>query len=84
MMLIYSLSEERLPYKEIIVQEGDSLWSIAKEYNNDKGMKEEDFIIWIQKENQLHSVKILPGDTLVIPVAAHSSQTGGQIAFKGE
>ena len=83
-MLIFSVSEDHLPYKEITVQEGDSLWSIAKQYNNGQEMKEEDFIMWIQKENGLHSVKILPGDTLVIPIASQASHTGGQVAFKGE
>ncbi|OCA83742.1 cell division suppressor protein YneA [Pseudobacillus wudalianchiensis] len=83
-MLIFSVSEDQIPYKEITVQEGDSLWSIAKEYNSGQEMKEEDFIMWVQKENRLHSVKILPGDTLVIPIVSHSSHTGGQVAFKGE
>lgn len=83
-MLIFNVSEKRLPYEEITVREGDSLWSIARQYNNSKEMEEEDFIMWIQKENKLHSVKILPGDTLVIPITSHSSHTGGQIAFKGE
>ncbi|KAB7708184.1 LysM peptidoglycan-binding domain-containing protein [Bacillus aerolatus] len=83
-MLILNMSEEHNPYKEITVQEGDSLWSIAGQYVKENGMKEEDFIIWVQKENKLYSAKIIPGDTLVIPVDSSQSYPDSQVAFKEE
>ncbi|MFK2825093.1 LysM peptidoglycan-binding domain-containing protein [Bacillus sp. B190/17] len=83
-ILIFSISEEQHSYKEIVVQEGDSLWSIAGQYNKVNGMDEEDFIMWVQKENKLRSAKIVPGDTLIIPIASSSAYLDKEVAFKGE
>ncbi|WP_338754161.1 LysM peptidoglycan-binding domain-containing protein [Bacillus sp. FJAT-52991] len=84
-VLIFSLSEESDKYLEVVVQEGDSLWTIAEKYHNINGMKQEDFIIWVQTENELNTAMIQPGDVLVIPVSsAHSSYSDNQLAFKKE
>jgi len=82
--LIFTLSTDHDKYQEIVVQEGDSLWSIADQYQSVNGMSEEDFIIWVQKENQLLSAMIQPGDVLVIPVDSSKSYPVKQIAFKEE
>lgn len=82
-IVIFSLSEESNQYLEVVVQEGDSLWTIAEKYHKINGMKQEDFIIWVQTENQLNTAMIQVGDVLVLPVnSADSSYSDNQLAFR--
>ncbi|OZI11456.1 peptidoglycan-binding protein [Bacillaceae bacterium SAS-127] len=82
-ILIFSLSEDSDQYLEVVVQEGDSLWTIAEKYHKINGMKQEDFIIWVQAENQLNTAMIQVGDVLVLPVnSADSSYSENQLAFR--
>ncbi|WP_203362472.1 LysM peptidoglycan-binding domain-containing protein [Bacillus sp. REN10] len=82
-ILIFNIGEESDPYLEVVVQEGDSLWTIAEKYHKINGMKQEDFIIWVQTENELHTARIQPGDVLVLPLSsAHSTYSDHQLAFK--
>ncbi|WP_100331011.1 cell division suppressor protein YneA [Bacillus xiapuensis] len=83
-VLILSLSAEKGPFQEIVVQEGDSLWSIADQYEQTNGMNKEEFIMWVQKENQLLSARIQPGDVLVIPVNSAHSSGDQQVVLKEE
>lgn len=49
----------------VVVQEGDTLWAIAKEHN--PGMDIRRYIYLIEKTNGLSSPIIFPGQVLVIP-----------------
>ncbi|WP_100402977.1 cell division suppressor protein YneA [Bacillus sp. FJAT-42315] len=82
-ILIFSLSEESNQYLEVVVQEGDSLWTIAEKYHKINGMKRDEFIVWVQTENQLNTAMIQVGDVLVLPVnSAHSAYSDSQLAFR--
>ncbi|MCK4258333.1 MAG: LysM peptidoglycan-binding domain-containing protein [Halanaerobiales bacterium] len=51
---------------EVVVVQGDTLWSIAKTYNSsDNDIRE--LIYYIKKINQLTTAQIHPGQTLFIP-----------------
>ncbi len=52
---------------EVTVKKGDTLWEIAKEYK-EEGEDIRAFIYEIKKENNLQSVNIQPGETILIPV----------------
>ncbi|ATF13996.1 MULTISPECIES: LysM peptidoglycan-binding domain-containing protein [Brevibacillus] len=51
---------------EVTVQSGDSLWSLAVQYNTDQ-MDVRDYIIEIKDANGLESNRIYPGQTLILP-----------------
>ncbi|WP_433750012.1 cell division suppressor protein YneA [Falsibacillus pallidus] len=53
--------------KEIVINDGDSLWTIAEDYADGQDMSVPQFISWVQKENGLKSYVINAGDTIVIP-----------------
>lgn len=55
--------------KEVTVRSGDSLWSIAVRHHEEAHMDVNDLILAIKKANELNSVVIYPGQTLVIPMA---------------
>ncbi|MBN8191348.1 LysM peptidoglycan-binding domain-containing protein [Bacillus sp. NTK074B] len=55
-------------YQSITVKDGDTLWTIAKQYNQEYSMTVEDFIAWVGNENDLNSYSIKPGDSLVLPI----------------
>ncbi|MCA1059025.1 LysM peptidoglycan-binding domain-containing protein [Rossellomorea aquimaris] len=55
-------------YQSITVKNGDTLWTIAKQYNEDYSMTVEEFIAWVGEENDLTSFSIKPGESLVLPI----------------
>jgi hypothetical protein len=55
-------------YQSITVEDGDTLWTIAKQYNEEYSMTVEEFIDWVGKENDLTSFAIKPGESLVLPI----------------
>ncbi|KKB38871.1 cell division suppressor protein YneA [Bacillus thermotolerans] len=83
-MLISGFSTPDYSYEEVIVQKGDSLWSIADRYVAENGMNKEEFIKWIQEENQLRTVKIIEGDRLLIPISESKAYLDRQVVLKGE
>jgi LysM repeat protein len=69
-------------YKEIVVHEGDSLWSIAMKYEKNHHMDCNEFVKWVEQKNHLSSPVIKPGDKIIIPVTAVDKKQ--QIAYKEE
>ncbi|GEC88517.1 MULTISPECIES: cell division suppressor protein YneA [Brevibacillus] len=53
--------------REVTVQSGDSLWSLAVQYNTNQHMDVRDYIIEIKDANGLESNRIYPGQTLILP-----------------
>lgn len=66
---IFHIEPEAAAVKQyIVVEEGDSLLSLAAQYADDNQMTIEEFIEWVQRENQLLNDQIVAGDNLIIPV----------------
>ncbi|MEB2302330.1 LysM peptidoglycan-binding domain-containing protein [Lysinibacillus xylanilyticus] len=53
-------------YAEIEIEHGDSLWSLAEQYRGK--MKSDEWIKLVKAENELSNVRIIAGNSLVIPV----------------
>lgn len=74
LLLVYPLAvrlmqqkTEKFYFEEYIVESGDTLWSIAGEYNQ-PGKDIRELIYDIKKINKLDSVVIKPGQALEIPI----------------
>lgn len=53
-------------YKSIVIQEGDSLWSVAKEYQDDKYENTQEYIDELKELNNLSSDRIHEGQHLMV------------------
>ncbi|MED0675242.1 LysM peptidoglycan-binding domain-containing protein [Aneurinibacillus thermoaerophilus] len=53
---------------EVVVEAGDTLWSIADRYNEKAGMSINELLFYIQRENKLDSAIVHPGDHIIIPI----------------
>lgn len=53
-------------YKSIVIKEGDTLWSIAKEYRTDESSSTEEYVQELREINNLTSDTIHAGQHLVI------------------
>ncbi|PPA71968.1 cell division suppressor protein YneA [Jeotgalibacillus proteolyticus] len=53
---------------KIEVQQGDTLWSLSREYAESLSMTENDFIEWVAAANNLNSYSINEGEGLVLPI----------------
>ncbi|WP_064093600.1 cell division suppressor protein YneA [Rossellomorea aquimaris] len=73
-------------YQSITIKEGDTLWTIAKEYNEEYSMTVEEFIAWVGEENNLTSFSIQPGESIVLPIEnpTLSTQTDYQLVMNEE
>jgi hypothetical protein len=68
--VMFSFSVEdtsQTPFKSVLINEGDTLWGIANQYENHSLSKVE-FIAWIEEYNGVRADKVQPGQTIVIPV----------------
>ena len=54
-------------YITVIVQEGDSLWTIAKQFNNNK-LDIRKYIYLIQQQNGMKNSMLQPGQLIRIPL----------------
>lgn len=68
--VFFSLSLDKDPaneYKTVLINEGDTLWSIADQYG-DHSLTNEEFIDWIEEHNHVQADRLQPGRTIVIPI----------------
>lgn len=66
MTTINAYSKDIPQFDYINVREGDTLWSIASQYTENKEIRE--VIYEITKANNLHDASIYPGDIIKIPL----------------
>lgn len=55
-------------YITIVVENGDSIWQYANEYEELHNMPSDNFVSWVIAENDLSSTNIRPGEELVLPI----------------
>lgn len=67
-------------YMNIEIQPGDSLWSIAEQYNKNSGMEIREYIKEIKQMNHLASDKIKSGDTLAVVYFADTPLSAANVA----
>ncbi len=68
--IFFSLSLEKdstNEYQTVLINEGDTLWTIANEYE-DHALTKVEFIDWIEEHNEVYAERLQPGQTIVIPI----------------
>ncbi|NNU82687.1 cell division suppressor protein YneA [Geobacillus sp. BMUD] len=65
-------------YVTITVAPGDTLWGLAKQYEEEHGLSPNEFIRWVMEMNHLSSSRLTAGEQIVIPVL--KSKQGGSLA----
>lgn len=66
--LVYASFSSNDNHREVIVQEGETLWDLATRYHKEAGMSTQELLFYIQKANNLESAVIYPGDPIQIPI----------------
>ncbi|TDL34956.1 LysM peptidoglycan-binding domain-containing protein [Jeotgalibacillus sp. S-D1] len=73
--LTFSLADEQQEsFINVEVEQGDSLWSLSKEYSESLSMSEKAFIEWVTAENNLASYSIYEGEQLVLPITEQDKE----------
>lgn len=67
-------------YHQVEIKEGDSLWSIADKYSVNTKISKQEFVVWVQEKNEIHSSIIKPGDLVYVPVEREQEHQIEQIA----
>ncbi|WP_226665542.1 LysM peptidoglycan-binding domain-containing protein [Metabacillus litoralis] len=67
-------------YHQVKIKEGDSLWSIADQFQRKTEISQQDFVKWVQEKNNIHSSLIKPGDLVVVPIEKNDIYQIEQIA----
>ncbi|MGV3466113.1 MAG: cell division suppressor protein YneA [Heyndrickxia sp.] len=75
---IFQMDDHSKSYEHVIVSEGQSLWTIADTYKMENGMTQTEFIKWVQKENNLTSVDIKQGQSIIIPIKIKNKEENMQ------
>jgi LysM repeat protein len=71
-------------YIKITITEGDSLWSLSKEYASMHSLSNKEFVNWVKKHNKDLDEKIYPGEEIVIPISADESSLTQFASAPGE
>ncbi len=56
-----------LPYQEVIVQSGDSLWKLADQYNEEHQLTVQEMVEILASENGISNGMIYPGQVIHVP-----------------
>ena len=64
--VVISHGQDITQYAEHIVQKGETVWDIAKKYNDNKDIR--DLVYSIAKDNNLNNFIIQPGETLYVQI----------------
>lgn len=59
-------TEKTVFYKNITIENGDSLWSIAEEYKTDICESTDEYVQYLKELNHLKSSRIYYGDKLIV------------------
>ncbi|QVY63954.1 cell division suppressor protein YneA [Cytobacillus gottheilii] len=70
---------EEKDYIEIVVESGDTVWSIAETLDVNMNKNTNNIADWIVEENNLHNQMIYPGQKIVVPV--ESEERGVDLAL---
>jgi len=65
-LTINAYSKDIPQFKYINVKEGDTLWSIASDYADNREIRQ--VIYEISKANNIHNASIYPGDVIKVPL----------------
>ncbi|MGP7817810.1 cell division suppressor protein YneA [Niallia sp. 01092] len=55
-------------YISITVEKGDSVWQLSKQYEGKYQMSKNEFIKWVEKQNNLSANHLAAGEKIKIPV----------------
>lgn len=67
-------------YHQVEIKEGDSLWTIADQFQESKNISKQEFVKWVQEKNNLYSTTIKPGDIVFVPIQKEEIHQFHQIA----
>ncbi|KAB2329437.1 cell division suppressor protein YneA [Bacillus mesophilum] len=70
---------EEKDYIEIVVESGDTVWSIAETLDVSMNKNTNNIADWIVEENNLHNQMIYPGQKIIVPV--ESEERGVDLAL---
>jgi hypothetical protein len=59
-------------YISVTVDEGESIWELSQQYENQHHLSPQKFVRWVEDNNEMKDTTIYAGDTLVIPVKKES------------
>lgn len=71
----HELSDKTICYKPVLVEKGDSLWSIAKENMTEEWGSTKDYVVAIQKFNNIEGSSIAAGTYISIPYYADINES---------
>lgn len=55
-------------YVKITIEEGDTLWGISESYGEQSDLSRSNFINWTIERNHIQVRKLIPGQSIIIPV----------------
>ncbi|MBC1473170.1 cell division suppressor protein YneA [Listeria grandensis] len=78
-LLIVTVNQAESDYNEVSVASGDSIWGLADEYAGKYKMSKQEFVAWVEKENQIIDGKLTAGEMVTIPVKRMNSDIDSSI-----
>lgn len=83
-LMVVTVNQASSEYNEVSVASGDSIWSLAEEYAGDYKMSKQDFVSWVEKENQIINGKLIAGETITIPIKKGTENIDRSIQLANE
>ncbi|MDZ5473377.1 LysM peptidoglycan-binding domain-containing protein [Bacillus sp. 31A1R] len=71
-------------YMTVTVQEGESLWLLSMKYEENHQFSSNEFVKWVEKKNHINGDRIMPGDTLIIPVISETIDLSTELASSAD
>lgn len=83
-LMVVTVNQATSEYNEVSVASGDSIWSLADEYAGNYKMSKQEFVAWVEKENQIINGKLTAGETITIPVKKGNADVDRSIQLANE
>nr|WP_173026404.1 LysM peptidoglycan-binding domain-containing protein [Aeromonas sp. Ne-1]AKO69691.1 cell division suppressor protein YneA [Aeromonas sp. Ne-1] len=68
LVIANTIGKDDTEYTTITIKSGETIWQLSQEYSYMSKLSQENFIKWVEKNNDIHSATLQAGQSILLPI----------------